>query len=73
MALGITLRIRQSSEIEAFLSKMSRGIGDGRKRERFLYNNYSLVLTIVGDAEGKLAGEQRVHFEELRRAFGDGV
>ena len=63
--------IRLRSEIEAFLLKMGKSIGDARKRERFLYNNYSLILTIIGDLEGKLALEQREHFEGLKRAFGE--
>jgi len=62
---------RLRSEIEAFLTKMGKSIGDARKRERFLYNNYSLILTIIGDLEGKLAIEQQEHFEGLKRAFGD--
>lgn len=63
---------RLRSEIEAFLTKMSKGIGDSRKKERFLYNNYSLILTIMGDLDGKLALEQQEHFESLKKAFGDG-
>ncbi|TVY29468.1 Vacuolar protein sorting-associated protein [Lachnellula hyalina] len=65
--------IRLRSEIEAFLTKTSKNIGDSRKRERFLYNNYSLILTIIGDLEGKLALDQQEHFEELKRAFGEGA
>lgn len=57
------------NEVEAFLTKCSKVIVDQRKRERFLFNNYSLILTIVGDLEGKLAGEQRAHFEGLKAAF----
>lgn len=63
---------RLRSEIEAFLTKTSKGIGESRKRERFLYNNYSLILTIIGDLQGKLASEQQEHFESLKKAFGDG-
>jgi hypothetical protein len=65
-----TSLLRLRSEIEAFLTKTSKIIGDSRKRERFLYNNYSLVLTIIGDLEGKLAVEQQEQFEGLKRAFG---
>lgn len=65
--------IRLRSEIEAFLTKTSKNIGDSRKRERFLYNNYSLILTIIGDLEGKLALDQQEHFEGLKRAFGEGA
>lgn len=64
-----TSLIRLRSEIEAFLTKTSKGFGDARKRERFLYNNYSLILTIIGDVEGKLAVEQQEHFEGLKTAF----
>lgn len=38
---------RLRKEYEVFLEKVSKAIGDVRKRERFLYNNYSLVLTII--------------------------
>jgi hypothetical protein len=62
---------RLRSEIEAFLTKTSKGISDSRKKERFLYNNYSLILTIIGDLDGKLAMEQQEHFESLKKAFGD--
>lgn len=61
-----TSLIRLRGEIEAFLIKTSKGIGDVRKRERFLYNNYSLILTIIGDIEGKLALEQQDHFAGLK-------
>ena len=64
--------IRLRSEIEAFLTKTSKHIGDSRKKERFLYNNYSLILTIIGDVDGKLALEQQEHFEGLTRAFEEG-
>lgn len=67
---------RLRSEIEAFLTRYSQAYFGadtrGKKRERFLYNNYSLILTIIGDVDevgGKLAGEQVEHFEGLKRAF----
>ncbi|KAF2198111.1 Sac2 family protein [Delitschia confertaspora ATCC 74209] len=60
---------RLRSEFEAYLTRLSKGINDQRKRERFLYNNYSLVGTIIGDVEGKLAEEMRRHFEGLRGTF----
>jgi len=62
---------RLRSEMEAFLTKTGKGIGEPRKRERFLFNNYSLILTIIGDVEGKLALEQQEHFEGLKKAFGE--
>ncbi|ESZ98668.1 hypothetical protein SBOR_0906 [Sclerotinia borealis F-4128] len=64
---------RLRSEMEAFLTKCAGVMQDKRKKERFLFNNYSLILTIVGDVEGKLAGDQRAHFEGLKKAFGEGV
>jgi len=43
--MGSVGRVR--SDFEAFLTKWSASIGDGKKRERFLYNNYSLVSTVI--------------------------
>ncbi|KAF8455026.1 Sac2 family-domain-containing protein [Kalaharituber pfeilii] len=60
---------RLRGDFEAFLTKLSNLMSDGRKKERFLYNNYSLVLTIISDTDGKLASEQKEHFEALKRAF----
>ncbi|KAF1836464.1 Vps52-domain-containing protein [Decorospora gaudefroyi] len=60
---------RLRSEYEVYLTKLSKGISDTRKRERFLCNNYSLVCTILADVEGKLGEEMRDHFEKLRDAF----
>ncbi|KAM3423338.1 hypothetical protein BST61_g775 [Cercospora zeina] len=62
--------IRLRNEYETFLVKLSKGIAEARKRERFLYNNYSLVCTIIGDTEGKLADDVRDHFVDLRDALG---
>ncbi|KAF2472896.1 Vps52-domain-containing protein [Lindgomyces ingoldianus] len=60
---------RLRSEFEAYLTRLSKGISDNRKRERFLCNNYSLVCTILADTEGRLGEEIRSHFEKLRDAF----
>lgn len=60
---------RLRGEVEALLMKLAKAIGDTRKRERFLVNNWSLVLTIIGDLDGKLAEEQRAHFEGLRAKY----
>ncbi|KAH6635466.1 Sac2 family-domain-containing protein [Chaetomium sp. MPI-SDFR-AT-0129] len=59
---------RLRNEVEGFLARASQASfgADKRKRERFLYNNYSLVLTIISDASGKLAGEEQEHFESLK-------
>ena len=61
---------RLRKEYEAFLMKLSKGIAEARKRERFLFNNYSLVCTIIGDTEGKLAEDVQEHFVDLRDALG---
>ena len=53
-------------EFEAFLDRAARGLAQGR-RERFLGNNYSLILTITAETgSGGLAQEMRGRFEELR-------
>jgi vacuolar protein sorting-associated protein 52 len=56
---------RLRTEFEALMAKLSRSAGDATKRSRFLYNNYTLVLTIISDTQGKLAEEQKAHFESL--------
>lgn len=63
---------RLRGEFEAFLTKVGKGFGSAgeRKRERFLANNYSLILTIMGDTGGKLAADMREHFESLRDGVG---
>ena len=62
---------RLRSEVDAFLNKAAKVLAQGR-RERFLSNNYSLILTIVGDTGGRLAREQREWFEERRESVGGG-
>ena len=54
-------------EFEAFLDKAAKSLAQGRK-ERFLANNASLILTIIAETGGNggLAGEMRSRFEELR-------
>lgn len=57
---------RLRSEYETLIGKLSKGAGgDASKKAKFLYNNYSLVLTIISDAKGKLAEEQKEHFGTL--------
>ena len=46
---------RLRSEYETLMSKLAKSAGDKSKQARFLSNNYSLVLTIIGDTQGKLA------------------
>ncbi|OQV08359.1 hypothetical protein CLAIMM_12647 [Cladophialophora immunda] len=58
---------RLRTEYESLMGKLAKGAGDASKRAKFLYNNYSLVLTIVSDTRGKLAEEQKEHFSSLVR------
>ena len=58
---------RLRSEYEALMGKLAKGVGDASKRSRFFYNNYSLVLTIISDTQGKLAEEQKDYFGNLVR------
>ena len=61
---------RLRSDVEAFLVKQSQLYGnDPRKSQRYLYNNYSLILTIIGDVSGKLATEQQEYFESLKAKY----
>ncbi|KAL9114528.1 MAG: hypothetical protein Q9227_001609 [Pyrenula ochraceoflavens] len=56
---------RLVGDYESLMNKLSRNAGDSRKRDRYLFNNYSLILTIISDTKGKLAGEQKSHFEKI--------
>lgn len=38
---------RLRTEFDAMLAKLSRNGTDAKRRERFLFNNYSLILTII--------------------------
>ncbi len=60
---------RLRTEMQNFLTKVAKGLAQGR-RERFLGNNYSLVLTILGDTGGDLAKEMREWFEQMRESVG---
>lgn len=63
---------RLRGELEAFLAKAGRSLAAQGRRERFLANNYSLILTIIGETRGKLAAEMRTHFEGLREGVTPG-
>ncbi|KAF7719926.1 Vacuolar protein sorting-associated protein 52 [Penicillium ucsense] len=56
---------RLRAEFDTLLTKLSRNGTDAKRRERFLFNNYSLIMTIISDTKGKLANEQRQHFDEM--------
>ncbi|KAI2944057.1 hypothetical protein CBS63078_59 [Aspergillus niger] len=61
---------RLTTEFDNLLTKLSRIGGDAKRRERFLYNNYSLVLAIISDTHGKLATEQKQHLEDMLKNVG---
>ncbi|EAW08322.1 putative GARP complex subunit (Sac2) [Aspergillus clavatus NRRL 1] len=61
---------RLTSEFDNLLTKLSRSGGDAKRRERFLFNNYSLVLTIISDTQGKMATEQKEHLDEMLKNVG---
>lgn len=56
---------RLRGEYQSLVNRLSKGAGDTSKRPRFLSNNYSLVLTIISDTQGKLADEQKDFFSIL--------
>ncbi|KAL8827134.1 MAG: hypothetical protein Q9191_003363 [Dirinaria sp. TL-2023a] len=62
---------RLMSEAEAFLGKVARNMPAGKK-ERFLSSNWSLVVTIIGETGGRLAGVMRERAEAGRDAAGAG-
>ncbi|PGH03773.1 hypothetical protein AJ80_08643 [Polytolypa hystricis UAMH7299] len=59
---------RLTAEFDTLLTKLSKASGDAKRRERFIFNNYSLVLTIISDTNGKMANEQKEHFNALIKA-----
>ena len=56
---------RLSDEFQGLLTKLGKSVADAKKRERFIVNNASLVLTIVGDCEGKMATDFKQGFTSL--------
>lgn len=64
---------RLVAEFDGLLTKLSRSGGDAKRREKFLFNNYSLVLTIISDTHGKLATEQKQHLDEMLKNVGKRV
>ncbi|GAM84490.1 hypothetical protein ANO11243_024860 [Dothideomycetidae sp. 11243] len=57
---------RLSDDFEALLVKLSKGVADAKKRERFIVNNASLVSTIVADCEGRMADAFKEKFTRLK-------
>ncbi|KAE8367219.1 Sac2 family-domain-containing protein [Aspergillus caelatus] len=62
--------LRLATEFDNLLAKLSRIGGDAKRRERFLFNNYSLILTIISDTHGKLATEQKRHLDDMLKNVG---
>ena len=63
---------RLEKEFDSWVLKLAKGIADPRKRERFLFNNYSLIITIIETCEGRLAHDVRARFEGLRGGLNGG-
>jgi hypothetical protein len=61
---------RLRNDFEGFLVKLSKGVAEARKRQRFLYNNYSLICTIIAETEGKMADELKGFYLERRESQG---
>lgn len=64
--------LRLRNDFEMFLTKTSAVLNSGSsadKQETFLYNNYFLVYTILSDAEGHLAEQEKEHFKLLTEAY----
>ncbi|OBT64809.1 hypothetical protein VE03_06550 [Pseudogymnoascus sp. 23342-1-I1] len=59
---------RLRGALEAFLTRVAKSIEGQRKRKRFIENSFALILTIIGDAQGKLATEQRSQIEAMMTA-----
>lgn len=56
--------LRLRSEFENVMNRLSKEIGDQRKIDRFLSNNYGLIGTILGDVPGVMADEMRAWLSE---------
>ena len=57
---------RLRDDFQGFLVKLSKSIAEVKKRERFLFNNYSLIGTIINDNEGRMADDFKGYFADLR-------
>ncbi|KAK9453850.1 Sac2 family-domain-containing protein [Dipodascopsis uninucleata] len=58
-----------TTSVMASAGSLNHSNNSSNSRERFLYNNYMLVLTIISDTEGKLADQERLHFQNLTDAY----
>ena len=60
---------RLRTEFEAYLGKASKAMGDQRRKERFLANQWEFVETVLQDVRVRLAEEMRARIEELRAEY----
>lgn len=60
---------RLRNEFESVLTRLSATAFSTSKREKFLYNNYFLVSTILSDITGPLADQEKTHFSLLTKAY----
>ncbi len=60
---------RLMSEVEAFVGKMAKGL-QGAKRERFVASNWSLVVMVIGEVEGRLAEAMKERAEGAKEGVG---
>ncbi|KAG4304629.1 hypothetical protein PORY_002022 [Pneumocystis oryctolagi] len=54
------------NDLVEYLSKISDKIKNQKEQELFLYNNYSLILTIISNTEGYSAEKQQKYFRDLQ-------
>ncbi len=59
---------RLTTEFDGLLTKLSRIGGDAKRRERFLYNNYSLILTIISVRKSPDHWGQHTDWSRTRKA-----
>lgn len=52
---------RLRSDFEGFLTKASKTISDSKKRDRFLFNNYSLIATIISVSAIRLLSQSSMN------------
>lgn len=63
---------RLRSDFESFLTKLSATLHkSSESREKFLYNNYFLIATIISTLEGTLVKEEQDHFDKLVKAYSE--
>ncbi|KAF2401651.1 Sac2 family protein [Trichodelitschia bisporula] len=67
---------RLRAEFDLLLGRLSRnigGVGAEQRKKRFLFNNYSLVGTILEETKGRLADEIKADYARLKQENGDAL